>query len=249
MIDIDGMENKLKFGVNVMLGVSLVVVKVVVVSSEQLFYCYIGGVNVYVMLVLMMNIFNGGLYVDNSIDFQEFMIMLVGVDYFFEGLCMGVEVFYYLKSVLKSKGYSINVGDEGGFVFNIKSNVEVIEMVLIVIEKVGYCFGEDMMIVMDVVVLEFYFEEEKVYYFYQLIGEKLSSLDMVVYWEEWVNKYFILLIEDGLYEDDWDVWKLMIDCVGNKVQLVGDDLFVINIKCLQCGIEMGVVNSILIKVN
>eukprot|EP00903_Cladosiphon_okamuranus_P000711 g709.t1 len=249
MIDIDGTENKSKLGANAMLGVSLAVAKAAAASSEQPLYRYIGGVNAHVMPVPMMNILNGGSHADNSIDFQEFMIMPVGADHFSEGLRMGVEVFHHLKSVLKSKGYSTNVGDEGGFAPNIKSNVEAIETVLTAIEKAGYRPGEDMMIAMDAAASEFYLEEEKVYHFHQSTGEKLSSSDMVAYWEEWVNKYPILSIEDGLHEDDWDAWKLMTDRIGNKVQLVGDDLFVTNTKRLQRGIEMGAANSILIKIH
>lgn len=217
MLEIDGIKNKGKFGVNVILAVLLVCVKVVVELIVQFFYCYLGGVNVYVFLVLMMNIFNGGLYVDNSIDFQEFMIMLVGVSIFFEGLCMGVEIFYYFKNVFKDKGYFINVGDEGGFVLNIKFNQEVIEMVLIVIEKVGYKLGEEIYIVMDVVVFEFYNVDEKVYYFYQFIGDKLISFEMVDYWKQWVDNYLIFFIEDGLDEDDWIGWKVLNVVIGDCI--------------------------------
>lgn len=249
MIDIDGTENKSKLGANAMLGVSLAVAKAAAASSEQPLYRYIGGVNAHVMPVPMMNILNGGSHADNSIDFQEFMVMPVGADHFSEGLRMGVEVFHHLKSVLKSKGYSTNVGDEGGFAPNIKSNVEAIETVLEAIEKAGYRPGEDMMIAMDAAASEFYVEKEKVYHFHQSTGEKLTAEDMVSYWEEWVNKYPILSIEDGLHEDDWDAWKLLNDRIGHKVQLVGDDLFVTNTKRLQKGIEMGAANSILIKVN
>ncbi|MEO0875291.1 MAG: phosphopyruvate hydratase, partial [Bacteroidota bacterium] len=206
-------------------------------------------VNAHVMPVPMMNILNGGSHADNSIDFQEFMVMPVGADHFSEGLRMGVEVFHHLKSVLKSKGYSTNVGDEGGFAPNIKSNVEAIETVLEAIEKAGYRPGEDMMIAMDAAASEFYLEEDKIYHFHQSTGDKLTAEDMVSYWEEWVNKYPILSIEDGLHEDDWDAWKLLNDRIGHKCQLVGDDLFVTNTKRLQKGIEMGAANSILIKVN
>ncbi|MEL6969740.1 MAG: phosphopyruvate hydratase [Bacteroidota bacterium] len=249
MIDIDGTENKSKLGANAMLGVSLAVAKAAAASSEQPLYRYIGGVNAHVMPVPMMNILNGGSHADNSIDFQEFMVMPVGADHFSEGLRMGVEVFHHLKSVLKSKGYSTNVGDEGGFAPNIKSNVEAIETVLEAIEKAGYRPGEDMMIAMDAAASEFYLEEEKIYHFHQSTGDKLTAEDMVSYWEEWVNKYPILSIEDGLHEDDWDAWKLLNDRIGHKCQLVGDDLFVTNTKRLQRGIEMGAANSILIKVN
>lgn len=249
MIDVDGTENKSKLGANAMLGVSLAVAKAAAASSEQPLYRYIGGVNAHVMPVPMMNILNGGSHADNSIDFQEFMVMPVGADHFSEGLRMGVEVFHHLKSVLKSKGYSTNVGDEGGFAPNIKSNQEAIETVLEAIEKAGYRPGEDMMIAMDAAASEFYLEEDKVYHFHQSTGDKLTAEDMVAYWEEWVNKYPILSIEDGLHEDDWDAWKMLNDRIGHKVQLVGDDLFVTNTKRLQKGIEMGAANSILIKVN
>jgi len=249
MIDLDGTANKSKLGANAMLGVSLAVAKAAAASSEQPLYRYIGGVNAHVMPVPMMNILNGGSHADNSIDFQEFMIMPVGADHFSEGLRMGVEIFHHLKTVLKKKGYSTNVGDEGGFAPNIKSNVEAIETVLMAIEAAGYRPGEDIMIAMDAAASEFYNKEENVYHFHQSTGEKLSPSDMVSYWEEWVNKYPILSIEDGLHEDDWDAWKLMTDRIGSKVQLVGDDLFVTNTKRLQRGIEMGAANSILIKVN
>ena len=249
MIDLDGTANKSKLGANAMLGVSLAVAKAAAASSEQPLYRYIGGVNAHVMPVPMMNILNGGSHADNSIDFQEFMIMPVGADHFSEGLRMGVEIFHHLKTVLKKKGYSTNVGDEGGFAPNIKSNVEAIETVLMAIEAAGYRPGEDIMIAMDAAASEFYNKEENVYHFHQSTGEKLSPSDMVSYWEDWVNKYPILSIEDGLDEDDWDAWKLMTDRLGNKIQLVGDDLFVTNTKRLQRGIEMGAANSILIKVN
>lgn len=249
MIEIDGTENKSKLGANAMLGVSLAVAKAAAATSEQSLFRYIGGVNSHVMPVPMMNILNGGSHADNSIDFQEFMIMPLGADHFSEALRMGVEVFHQLKSVLKKKGYSTNVGDEGGFAPSMKSNEEAIETVLQAIEAAGYRPGEDMMIAMDAAASEFYLEEEKVYHFHQSTGDKLTAADMVAYWEEWVNKYPILSIEDGLYEDDWDAWKLMTDRVGNKIQIVGDDLFVTNTKRLQRGIEMGAANSILIKVN
>lgn len=249
MIDLDGTANKSKLGANAMLGVSLAVAKAAAASSEQPLYRYIGGVNAHVMPVPMMNILNGGSHADNSIDFQEFMIMPVGAEQFSEGLRMGVEIFHHLKTVLKKKGYSTNVGDEGGFAPNIKSNVEAIETVLMAIEAAGFRPGEDIMIAMDAAASEFYNKEENVYHFHQSTGEKLSPSDMVSYWEDWVNKYPILSIEDGLDEDDWDAWKLMTDRIGNKVQLVGDDLFVTNTKRLQRGIEMGAANSILIKVN
>jgi enolase len=177
------------------------------------------------------------------------MIMPVGAELFSEGLRMGVEVFHHLKSVLKKKGYSTNVGDEGGFAPNIKSNEEAIETVLMAIEAAGYRPGEDIMIAMDAAASEFYLEKEKVYHFHKSGGQKLTSTEMVAYWEEWVKKYPIWSIEDGLHEEDWDAWKLMTDRLGNKIQIVGDDLFVTNTKRLQRGIDMGAANSILIKVN
>ncbi|MEZ4988337.1 MAG: phosphopyruvate hydratase [Saprospiraceae bacterium] len=249
MIEMDGTDNKSKLGANAMLGVSLAVAKAASETVGQPLFRYLGGVNAHVMPVPMMNILNGGSHADNSIDFQEFMIMPVGAEQFSEGLRMGVEVFHHLKNVLKKKGYSTNVGDEGGFAPNIKSNKEAIETVLQAIEAAGYKPGVDIMIAMDAATSEFYLEEEKLYHFHKSSGDKLTGADMVAYWEEWVNNYPILSIEDGLHEDDWDNWKLLTDRLGSKVQLVGDDLFVTNTKRLQRGIEMGAANSILIKVN
>lgn len=249
MLECDGTENKSRLGANAILGVSLAVAKAAAASIRQPLYRYLGGVNAHVMPVPMMNILNGGSHADNSIDFQEFMIMPVGADAFSEGLRMGVEVFHHLKSVLKKKGYSTNVGDEGGFAPNIKSNVEAIEIVLTAIEAAGYKPGVDMMIAMDAAASEFWLEDEQVYHFKKSTGEKLSSADMVGYWKQWVDKYPILSIEDGLAEDDWSGWKLLTQTVGDRVQLVGDDLFVTNVKRLQQGIEQGIANSILVKVN
>ncbi len=249
MLECDGTENKSRLGANAILGVSLAVAKAAAASIRQPLYRYLGGVNAHVMPVPMMNILNGGSHADNSIDFQEFMIMPVGADAFSEGLRMGVEVFHHLKSVLKKKGYSTNVGDEGGFAPNIKSNVEAIEIVLTAIEAAGYKPGIDMMIAMDAAASEFWLEDEQVYHFKKSTGEKLSSADMVGYWKQWVDKYPILSIEDGLAEDDWSGWKLLTQTVGDRVQLVGDDLFVTNVKRLQQGIEQGIANSILVKVN
>jgi enolase len=197
----------------------------------------------------MMNILNGGSHADNSIDFQEFMIMPVSAPSFKEALRMGVEVFHHLKNVLKSKGYSTNVGDEGGFAPNIKSNEEAIETVLTAIEKAGYKPGVDMLIAMDAASSEFYEKKTGLYHFHKSSGEKLNSSDLVEYWKRWTDKYPIASIEDGLAEDDWKGWKLLTDRIGKKVQLVGDDLFVTNVARLQEGIDMGVANSILIKVN
>jgi enolase len=249
MIELDGTPNKSKLGANAMLGVSLAVAKAAAQEADQSLYRYIGGVNAHVLPVPMMNILNGGSHADNSIDFQEFMIMPINADYFSEGLRMGVEIFHELKNVLKKKGYSTNVGDEGGFAPNIKSNEEAIETILTAIEKAGYKPGVDVMIAMDAAASEFYDEKEKVYHFKKSDGKKLSSDEMVDYWVKWADKYPILSIEDGLYEDDWDGWKKLTQKLGHKVQLVGDDLFVTNTTRLQRGIDNEIANSILIKVN
>ncbi|MBK7806654.1 MAG: phosphopyruvate hydratase [Saprospiraceae bacterium] len=249
MIELDGTENKSNLGANAILGVSLAVAKAAAEESGQSLYRYVGGVNAHIMPVPMMNILNGGSHADNSIDFQEFMIMPLGADLFSEGLRMGVEVFHHLKSVLKSKGYSTNVGDEGGFAPNIKSNEEAIEIVLKAIESAGYRPGIDIMIAMDAAASEFYNEEEKVYHFHKSGGKKLTSDEMVDYWTGWVNNYPIFSIEDGLHEDDWASWTKLNKALGSRVQLVGDDLFVTNTKRLQRGIEQEAANSILVKVN
>ncbi|HMR87125.1 MAG TPA: phosphopyruvate hydratase [Saprospiraceae bacterium] len=249
MIELDGTENKSLLGANAILGVSMAVAKAAAEESGQSLYRYVGGVNAHVMPVPMMNILNGGSHADNSIDFQEFMIMPLGADLFSEGLRMGVEVFHHLKTVLKSKGYSTNVGDEGGFAPNIKSNEEAIEIVLKAIESAGYKPGIDIMIAMDAAASEFYNEEEKLYHFHKSGGKKLSSDEMVDYWASWVDKYPIFSIEDGLHEDDWSGWSKMTKALGNRIQIVGDDLFVTNTKRLQKGIETEAANSILIKVN
>mgnify|MGYP001364673910 FL=1 len=249
MIELDGTENKSNLGANAILGVSLAVAKAAAEESGQSLYRYVGGVNAHIMPVPMMNILNGGSHADNSIDFQEFMIMPLGADLFSEGLRMGVEVFHHLKSVLKSKGYSTNVGDEGGFAPNIKSNEEAIEIVLKAIEAAGYRPGIDIMIAMDAAASEFYNEEEKVYHFHKSGGKKLTSDEMVDYWTGWVNNYPIFSIEDGLHEDDWASWTKLNKTLGSRVQLVGDDLFVTNTKRLQRGIEQEAANSILVKVN
>lgn len=249
MNELDNTPNKSKLGANAILGVSLAVAKAAAEASGQSLFRYVGGVNAHVMPVPMMNILNGGSHADNSIDFQEFMVMPVGADTFSESLRMGVEIFHHLKSVLKKKGYSTNVGDEGGFAPNIKSNEEAIETVLKAIETAGYRPGEDVMIAMDAATSEFYLADEKVYHFHQSTGDKLTSEQMVAYWKEWCNKYPILSIEDGLDEDDWAGWQAWTNELGAEVQLVGDDLFVTNVDRLQKGIEIGAANSILIKVN
>ncbi len=249
MMELDGTPNKGNLGANAILGVSMAIAKAAAEESGQSLYRYIGGVNAHVMPVPMMNILNGGSHADNSIDFQEFMIMPVGAHTFSEGLRMGVETFHHLKNVLKSNGYSTNVGDEGGFAPNIKSNEEAIEIVIKAIEKAGYKPGEEIMIAMDAAASEFYNEEEKVYHFHKSDGRKIASDEMVGYWTEWINKYPILSIEDGLHEDDWDAWNSLTAAIGDRVQLVGDDLFVTNTERLQRGIDEGSANSILIKVN
>ncbi|MGA0233524.1 MAG: phosphopyruvate hydratase, partial [Saprospiraceae bacterium] len=249
MIRLDGTDNKAKLGANAILGVSLAVAKAAAQESGQSLYRYIGGVNAYTLPAPMMNILNGGSHADNSIDFQEFMIMPLGAESFSQALKMGVEVFHHLKKVLKSKNYSTNVGDEGGFAPNIKSNKEAIEIVLQSIESAGFRPGEDIYIAMDAAASEFYNEEEKCYHFHKSTGEKLSSDDMVAYWKEWVDQYPIVSIEDGLHEDDWAAWTKLNAAIGSKVQLVGDDLFVTNTRKLQKGIDEKAANSILIKVN
>ncbi len=249
MVNLDGTSNKANLGANAMLAVSLAVAKAAAQTTGQSLYNYVGGVNARTLPVPMMNILNGGAHADNSIDFQEFMVMPFGAESFSEGLRMGTEIFHHLKKVLKDKGYSTNVGDEGGFAPNIKSNVEAIETVLTAIEKAGYKPGEDIFIAMDAASSEFYNKEEKVYHFKKSTGDKLSSEDMVNYWSEWVNKYPIVSIEDGLDEDDWEGWAKLTTAIGKKVQLVGDDLFVTNTRRLQKGIEQGVANSVLVKVN
>jgi enolase len=249
MIDLDGTENKANLGANAMLAVSMAVAKAAAQESGQMLYNYVGGVNARTLPVPMMNILNGGSHADNSIDFQEFMVMPFGANSFSEGLRMGTEVFHHLKAVLHDKGYSTNVGDEGGFAPNLASNTEAIEYVLKAIEKAGYRPGEDMWIAMDAAASEFYNAEEKVYHFHQSTGEKLTSDEMVSFWKDWSEKYPIISIEDGLDEDDWIGWKSMTESIGDRVQLVGDDLFVTNVKRLSQGIQSNTANSILVKVN
>jgi enolase len=249
MLELDGTPNKSKLGANAILGVSMAIARA---AAEELgipLYRYLGGPNAHIMPVPMMNILNGGSHADNSIDFQEFMILPVGADRFSEGLRMGVEIFHHLKKVLKDKGYSTNVGDEGGFAPNLGSNQEAIEMVLTAIEKSGYRPGEDVVIAMDAAASEFYIEEEGVYHFKKSSGEKLTASDMVSFWKNWCDQYPIFSIEDGLYEDDWAGWKHLTNTIGSNVQLVGDDLFVTNTQRLSRGIQEDVANSILIKVN
>jgi len=249
MIDLDGSENKANLGANAILGVSLAAAKAAAAESGQPLYRYVGGVNAALLPVPMMNILNGGSHADNSIDFQEFMIMPVNARSFGEALRMGTEVFHHLKNVLKKKGMSTNVGDEGGFAPNMKSNEEAIVTVLEAIEKAGYRPGEDIYIAMDAAASEFYNAEEGMYHFKKSTGDKLTSSQMVDYWADWAKRYPILSIEDGLGEDDWDGWKLLTEKTGDKIQLVGDDLFVTNVDRLQQGIDKNIANSILVKVN
>ncbi|SDB91976.1 phosphopyruvate hydratase [Williamwhitmania taraxaci] len=249
MIELDGTENKANLGANAILGVSLAVAHAAAQTTGQALYRYIGGVNACTLPIPMMNIINGGSHADNSIDFQEFMIMPVGAQNFTEAIRMGAEVFHHLKSVLKTAGYSTNVGDEGGFAPNLKSNEEAVTVILQAIEKAGYRPGEDICIGLDPASSEYYLADENVYHLHKSTGDKLTPAQMVSYWAEWVKKYPIISIEDGMAEDDWSGWKLLTDAVGAKCQLVGDDLFVTNTKRLQMGIDKGVANSILIKVN
>ncbi|MBC3541951.1 phosphopyruvate hydratase [Rufibacter sediminis] len=249
MIEIDGTDNKAKLGANAILGVSLAVAKAAAKEAGQSLYRYVGGVNANTLPVPMMNILNGGSHADNSIDFQEFMVMPVGASSFSEALRWGTEVFHHLKNVLKKKGMSTNVGDEGGFAPNIGSNQEAIEVVLQAIEAAGYRPGEDFMIAMDAAASEFYDASTGHYHFKKSTGDKLTSSEMVSFWTEWANKYPIISIEDGMDEDDWTGWKSLTDSIGSKTQLVGDDLFVTNVKRLQQGIDQQTANAILIKVN
>jgi enolase len=249
MIELDGTPNKGKLGANAILGTSLAIAKAAAMEAGMPLYRYIGGVNANTLPVPMMNILNGGSHADNSIDFQEFMVMPVNAGTFSESLQMGTEVFHTLKKVLHDKGLSTNVGDEGGFAPNIASNEEAIEVVLQAIEKAGFKPGIDIFIAIDAASSEFYDAKTKTYTFKKSSGKKLSSEEMVEYWAAWAKKYPIISIEDGMAEDDWDGWKGVTDKIGKKVQLVGDDLFVTNVTRLQDGIDKGVANSILVKVN
>ena len=249
MIALDGTENKEHLGANAMLGVSLAVARAAAEECRLPLYKYIGGVNANTLPIPMMNILNGGSHADNGLDVQEFMVMPVGAATFSEGLRMGVEIFHHLKKVLKEKNFSTNVGDEGGFAPNIKSNKEAIESGLKAIESAGYKPGKDVFIALDAASSEFYDAKTKKYHLKKSTGEKLSSTEMVDYWADWVKKYPIISIEDGLAEDDWSGWKLMTEKLGEKIQIVGDDLFVTNVQRLQKGIDGGMANSILVKVN
>ncbi len=248
LIALDGSENKSNLGANAILGVSMACAKAASEETGIPLYSYIGGVNANVLPIPMMNILNGGSHADNKIDIQEFMVMPVGAPSFSEGLRMGTEIFHHLKDVLKSKGHSTNVGDEGGFAPNLGSNEEAIEVVLKAIEKAGYKPGVDIYIALDAASSEFYNPKSKLYEFGST-GIKRTSSEMVSYWKDWTKKYPILSIEDGLDEDDWKGWAELTAAIGDKVQIVGDDLFVTNVKRLKRGIEEKSANSILIKVN
>ena len=248
MIDVDGTENKSNLGANAILGVSLAVAKAAAETVRQPLYRYIGGANVCTLPVPMMNILNGGSHADNKIDIQEYMVMPVGAESFSEGLRMGTEIFHSLKKVLQSKGHSTNVGDEGGFAPNLASNEEGVDFVLKAIEDAGFKPGDDVLLAFDAAASEFYDKKRSIYKF-DSTGEEMSGEEMVEFWCNWSKKYPIVSIEDGLDEDDWDAWKLLTDKIGSDVQLVGDDLFVTNVKRLSQGIKQGVANSILVKVN
>ena len=249
MIELDGTENKSRLGAKAILGVSLACAKAAAQETGQELYRYLGGVNGHTLPIPMMNILNGGSHADNSIDFQEFMIMPVGAPSFSEALRMGAEVFHNLRAVLKSKGLSTNVGDEGGFAPNLGSNEEAIMCILQAIEKAGYRPGEDVFIALDAAASEFFNTETNMYELKWSTGEKLTPAQMSDFWKDWVNKFPIISIEDGMAEDDWDGWRLHTDAIGDRCQLVGDDLFVTNVDRLKMGLEKNVANSILIKLN
>lgn len=248
LLKLDGTENKSHLGANAILGTSLAVARAAADSSNMSLYKYIGGVGAVTLPVPMMNILNGGSHADNLIDIQEFMVMPFGASSFSEGLRWGTEIFHHLKAILKKQGMSTNVGDEGGFAPNLKSNEEAIEVVLQAIEKAGFRPGEDVYISLDAASSEFYKSDLGIYHF-ESTGEKMTSAEMVDFWKGWVSKYPIISIEDGLAEDDWSGWAILTKEIGSKVQLVGDDLFVTNSKRLQRGISEGIANSILVKVN
>lgn len=249
LIELDGTPNKSKLGANAMLAVSMAAAKAGAQEAGLPLFRYIGGTNARVLPVPMMNILNGGAHADNKIDFQEFMVMPVGADNFSEGLRWGVEIFHALKSVLKKKGYSTNVGDEGGFAPDIQSNDEAIETVMTAIKAAGFKPGAQVAIALDPAVSELYDAKSKKYHFHKSDGRKLSAEKMVDFWAGWAKQYPIVSIEDGMAEDDWEGWKLITDKLGKTVQLVGDDLFVTNVNRLQKGIDSGVGNALLVKVN
>jgi enolase len=249
MIKLDGTDNKGKLGANAILAVSMACAKAAAIEANMPLYRYVGGVNANTLPIPLMNILNGGSHADNSIDFQEFMIVPTKADSFSEALQMGTSVFHHLKAVLKKKGYSTNVGDEGGFAPNIQSNEEAIETVLTAIEAAGYKPGKDIYIAMDAATSEFWDEKKGMYIFKKSDKREMTPSEMVGYWTEWVNKYPIISIEDGCAEDDWFGWAELTKAIGDKCQLVGDDLFVTNVKRLSKGIKENIANSILVKVN
>lgn len=249
MIALDGTENKSKLGANAMLAVSLALAKAAALEANLPLYRYVGGTNACVLPIPMMNILNGGAHADNKIDFQEFMVMPVGATSFSEGLRWGVEIFHALKTVLKKKGYSTNVGDEGGFAPNIGSNEEAIETVLEAIKIAGFKTGSQIGIAMDAANSELWNKKEKKYIFHKSDGKKMTSEQLVDYWASWVKQYPIISIEDGMAEDDWAGWKSLTEKLGDKCQLVGDDLFVTNVKRLKRGIDENTANGLLVKVN
>ena len=249
MIELDGTENKSRLGANAILGVSLACAKAAAMETNQELFRYLGGCGAYMLPIPMMNILNGGSHADNSIDFQEFMIMPVGAPTFTEALRMGSEIFHNLRSVLKSKGMSTNVGDEGGFAPNLGSNDEAIQVVCQAIEKAGYRPGEDVFIGLDAAASEYYDAEKNVYKMRWSTGDEYTPAEMVDFWKRWVEQYPVISIEDGMAEDDWDGWKLMTDTLSDRCQLVGDDLFVTNVQRLQMVLDRKVANSILIKLN
>ncbi|MFW5643231.1 MAG: phosphopyruvate hydratase [Alkalispirochaeta sp.] len=249
MIELDGTENKSRLGANALLGVSMAVARAAADHLALPLFKYLGAYHSNVLPVPMANIINGGSHADNSVDFQEFMVMPVGADSIRSGVRMITEVFHNLKKILNEKGYSTAVGDEGGFAPNLKSNEEACEVILTAIEKAGYKAEDDIMIALDPATSEFYDAGKKKYVFKKSDGRELSSEEMADYWADWVSKYPIISIEDGLDENDWDGWKILTEKIGDRVQLVGDDLFVTNTKRLSQGIQKGIANSILIKVN
>ena len=249
MIELDGTDNKSRLGANAILGVSLACAKAAAMETGQQLYRYLGGCGGYLLPVPMMNILNGGSHADNSIDFQEFMIMPVGAPTFTEALRMGAEVFHNLRTVLKSRNMSTNVGDEGGFAPNLASNDEAIQVVCQAIEKAGYRPGEDVFIALDAAASEYYNPETGLYEMRWSTGDKYNATEMVDFWKRWVDQYPVISIEDGMAEDDWDGWKLLTDAIGDRCQLVGDDLFVTNVQRLQMGLDRKVANSILVKLN
>lgn len=249
MIDLDGTPNKAKLGANAILAVSMAVAKAAADEADLPLYRYIGGTNAKTLPIPMMNILNGGAHADNKIDFQEFMIMPVGAPSFSEGLRWGVEIFHTLKGVLKKKGYSTNVGDEGGFAPNIQSNEEAIETVLESIQAAGYKTGSQIVIAMDAANSELWDAKKKKYVFHKSSGKVMNSDDLVKFWEKWVKQYPIVSIEDGMAEDDWNGWKALTQAVGSKCQLVGDDLFVTNVERIQQGVDKHIANGLLVKVN